>query len=160
MSDLSRAKTPDLLRMYSDLLNELTARDVIRSRNAPAGDLAEKLVGVAYGGTLAPPSQTSWDVLTPDGRQLQVKCRLTDPDRPRGNYSVFRSWDFDACVFVQLTHQYAVSRAVEVPVECLRSAASRSEHVNGWRIQVRSALAQMAGAQDVTAMLESAYSQL
>ena len=68
-----------LLRQYAETLTILMERGVVRSRNAPAGDLAETLVAQAYGGHLAPPSQKSWDVELPDGTTLQVKCRVIDP---------------------------------------------------------------------------------
>ena len=61
--DLEHMSTRALLRLYSEILTELLQRGVVRSRNAPAGDLAEWLVARAYGGKLAPPSAKSWDVL-------------------------------------------------------------------------------------------------
>lgn len=74
--DLAGLSTRQLLRLYADLLTELVDRGIVRSRNAPAGDLAEFLVREAYGGELAHPSEKSWDVRTPDRRRLQVKARL------------------------------------------------------------------------------------
>jgi hypothetical protein len=60
----------------------LRDRGVIRSGNAPAGDYAELLVQRATAGELAPDSQRSWDVLTPEGERLQVKARVvTSPTR-------------------------------------------------------------------------------
>ena len=56
-----------LLRQYAETLTILFEQGVVRSRNAPAGDLAETLVAHAYGGRLAPPSQKSWDVKLPEG---------------------------------------------------------------------------------------------
>lgn len=56
--------TRALLRLYADILSELIRRGVVRSRNAPAGDLAEEIVRVAFAGSLAPPSEKSWDVLS------------------------------------------------------------------------------------------------
>lgn len=90
-----------LLQTHARILTELVDRGVTRSRNAPAGDIAEFLVRAAYAGELAPPSEKSWDVRASDGRKLQVKCRLvTLGDKGRQQYSPFRSWGFDACVFI------------------------------------------------------------
>ncbi len=63
--------------------NSLTSRATttpIRTLNAPTGDWAELLVATAYGGELAPNSKKSFDVVSPDGRRLQVKGRILDPD--------------------------------------------------------------------------------
>lgn len=72
------APTQELLRLYAQILTELLRRGVVRSRNAPAGDLAELLVARAYSGDLAPLSEKSWDV-DAGGRKLQVKSRVIDP---------------------------------------------------------------------------------
>src|SRR4051812_33274503 len=101
--DLATFSSRELLHLYASILTELTDRGVVRSRNAPAGDLAECLVMRAYEGDLADRSVKSWDVRSSDGRLLQVKCRvLRKDDRSTQFFSPFRSWDFDAAVFVVL----------------------------------------------------------
>src|SRR5437773_1504497 len=88
----------ELLSCSRAILAELRRRGVIRSGNAPAGDYAELLVQRATDGDLAPNSQRSWDVETPQGERLQVKARVVTNPRITGErqLSVFRSWDFDA----------------------------------------------------------------
>jgi len=151
-----------LLRLYADLLTELVRRDVVRSRNAPAGDLAEHLVHRAYGGELAPPSEKSWDVRAPDGRLLQVKARLIAAgDRRSHNYSPFRSFGFDACVFLLLdAHTYDVVQAVEVPVDAVRALARETKWVAGSRVSTRAPLAALAGAVDRTEDISAALRDL
>lgn len=151
-----------LLRQYAETLTILLERGVVRSRNAPAGDLAETLVSHAYGGQLAPPSQKSWDVQLPDGTTLQVKCRVIDPQGRRSQvYSPFRSWSFDRCVFVLLDIEtYEVISGVEVPAASLRSIARRSEWVAGDRIGLSTDLTSLDSARDVTEMLSAAMAAL
>src|SRR4051812_25900664 len=99
--DLADMSSRALLQTYARILTELVERGVTRSRNAPVGDIAEFLVRIAYDGELAPPSEKSWDVRGSDGRKIQVKCRLVVPDtKGTQQYSPFRSWDFDVCVFI------------------------------------------------------------
>lgn len=147
-----------LLRQYAETLTILVERGVVRSRNAPAGDLAETLAAQAYGGRPAPPSHKSWDVELPDGTTLQVKCRVVDPGAKRTQvYSPFRSWDFDRCVFVLLDiNSYDVISGVEVPATSLRSVARRSEWVAGDRISLSTDLSSPEGARDVTELLSAA----
>jgi hypothetical protein len=135
---------------------------VVRTRNAPAGDLAEWLVARAYGGSLAPNSEKSWDVST-DGRRLQVKCRTVGDGAARGQrgLSPFRSFDFDAVVVVLLDEEtYDVVRAVELPVAVVREESRRVEHVNGFRLRATPTLLGHAQAIDVTTRLQAALADL
>ena len=159
--ELARLSTRDLLRLYADILTELLRRGVVRSRNAPAGDLAEYLTATALGGELAPPSEKSWDVRVGD-RLVQVKGRLiAEGDRRSHSYSPFRSWDFDTCLFVLLdAHTYDVARAVEVPVAGVRELARETTWVKGFRIGTRADLRKVAGAIDRTHELRHALQTL
>jgi hypothetical protein len=121
---LEQLSTRALLRLYADILTELIDRGVVRSRNAPAGDLA--------GTSLRMRSAASWrrrrrraGTLRVGDRRLQVKVRLIAAGDWRSHsYSPFRSWDFDACVFVLLdAHTYDVARAIEVPAEGVQELA-------------------------------------
>jgi len=148
----------ELLASYSKILGELRRRGILRSGNAPAGDLAEILVATAYGGELPGASEKSWDVRASDGRRLQVKARVAQP--PGGShFSVVRSWDFDAAVFVMFDpHDYSVANATEVEVEHVRAKSTYSEHTNGWRLTVSTLL--KVGGLDVTKRLRNAFDEV
>ena len=157
---VNKASTVGLLRLYAAILSELLNRGVVRSRNAPAGDLAEHLAVIVYRGELAPRSAKSWDLRAGDGRLLQVKCRVAAPGQT-GNYSFFRSWAFDACVFVQFDlASYDVASATEVPAAAVQGCARPSVHVNGSRIQLGDSLLTLHGAVDRTADFRRALETL
>lgn len=160
--DLSGLSTRALLRLYADILTELVNRGVVRSRNAPAGDLGEHLVLRAYGGELGGRSEKSWDVRAADGRLLQVKTRLLAAgDRGSHVYSPFRSFDFDACIFLIFdAHTYDLVQAVEVPAESVRTAAQPVPHVNGSRISTRLPLLTLPGAVDCSEFIRAALDAL
>lgn len=107
---------------------------------------------LAYGGVLGARSEKSWDVRAADGRLLQVKTRLLAAgDRGSHVYSPFRSFDFDACVFLIFdAHTYDLTKAVEVPASSVHAVAQPVPHVNGWRIGTRMDLLALPGAVDVT----------
>lgn len=160
--DLPALTTRALLRLYADILTELVRRGVVRSRNAPAGDLGEHLVHRAYGGELAARSEKSWDVRAADGRLLQVKVRLlATGDKGSHVYSPFRSFGFDACIFLIFdAHTDDLVRAVEVPVASVEAVARPNEHVNGHRIGTRTPLHELPGAVDVTVRVRAALDEL
>jgi hypothetical protein len=72
-SGLEPLSVGELLALSRRVLAELRRRGAIRSGNAPAGDYAEVLVERATNGELAPNSQRSWDVLTPEDERLQER---------------------------------------------------------------------------------------
>jgi hypothetical protein len=162
--DLSTMSSRALLQTYASILTELVERGVTRSRNAPVGDIAEFLVKIAYGGQLAPQSEKSWDVLDSAQRKLQVKCRLVIPgSKGTQQYSPFRSWDFDACVFVTFdAYTYDIVQAWEVPADGVRSLAVPVPHVGATatRVHTKSPLVDAPGAFDVTARLRAAMQKL
>jgi hypothetical protein len=158
--DLETTPTKSLLRLYGQILTELIRRGVVRSRNAPAGDLAEALVARAYGGQLAAKSEKSWDVSVID-HKIQVKCRVVDAGARRTQqFSPFRSWGFDICVFVLLDSlSYDVVRALEIDVADVQATSKRVDWVAASRISVAQVLA-FPGVTDVTQRLQSAYADL
>lgn len=139
---LASLSVGELLALSRGILAELRDRGVIRSGNAPAGDYAELLVQRATAGELAPNSQRSWDVLTPEGERLQVKARVvTSPTRTgERQLSVFRSWDFDALVVVLFDDQFRVWRATHLPVALLEAQSRFIEHVRGYRVMATDTL--------------------
>lgn len=162
-ADVAAAPTRTLLRLYAATLTELLRRKVVRTRNAPAGDLAELLVARAYGGTLAPNSEKSWDVRAADERLLQVKCRVVSerPTNGQLGLSPFRSFDFTAVVIVLFAEEtYDVVRAVELPVSAVREAARLVRHVNGHRLHATPTLLARPDAVDVTTRLQAALESL
>lgn len=153
-----------LLQMYARILTELVERGVTRTRNAPVGDIAEFLVCSAYNGELAPPSEKSWDVLGPDGRKIQVKSRLVvSGAKGTQQYSPFRSWDFDVCVFVTFdASTYDVLQALEVLSQDIQTIAAPVPHVGATaaRVNTRTDFAQFPDTADVTLRLREALVHL
>lgn len=148
---------PELLRISRVVLAELVGRGILRTLNAPAGDLAEYLVAAAYGGKLARNSEKSWDVLSAEGRRLQVKCRVSD--KPSGSqlFSPFRSFEFDAAVFVILSpSDLSVRAAVELPVSVVEAHARYRAHVNGHVVSTRIVRVQDPRSIDITSRLRAA----
>lgn len=151
----------ELLALYARILDELLRRNLIRTRNAPAGDYAEALVARALDGTLEPNSTKSWDVTTPTGQRVQVKARVVGPSTPpSAKYSVFRSWGFDTAVFVTFDQgTYEVKSAVSVPAASIESKSRFSAHVAGSTISIGTKLLALPGAENITALVRAVSEQ-
>jgi hypothetical protein len=158
--DLGDQTVGELFSLYRAILRELRRRRVVRTENAPAGDYAEYLVAAALGGSLAPNSEKSYDVLA-GGRRVQVKARVVS-DPPRSGQlqlSPFRSFDFDEAVIVLLSDDdYSVRRAVRIGVDAVRDASTYISHVNGYIVHARAALLDAPGVEDVTPLLQGTAS--
>ncbi len=156
--DRPGASTSELLASYRDILADLKRRGVIRTGNAPTGDYAETLVKVAFTAELAPNSEKSWDVVTPDGEKLQVKSRLLDdPTKSKQRQlSPIRSWGFDSLVIVLFDGSFQVWRAVKIPAQVVEGTGRRSDWVNGQLIIARDSLLDHPQAEDVTGLLRDA----
>jgi len=162
--NLSEMSSRALLQTYANILTELIERGVTRSRNAPVGDIAEYLVRIAYDGKLAPPSEKSWDVTAGDGRKVQVKCRLVVLSAKRTQqYSPFRSWDFDVCVFITFeAFSYDILQALEVPSSTIKNVAAAVPHVGATaaRVHTKTPFLSLAGTVDVTQRLQAVMEHL
>ncbi|WP_300268152.1 hypothetical protein [Microbacterium sp.] len=138
---LAAEPTPALLRQYAEILAELRERGVVRTSNAPLGDYAEHIALQVYGGTLAPNSAKSYDLVASDGQHVQVKARTVSPTTsPSAVFSVFRSFEFDTAALIVLdARTYDLKWARELSPDDVREASRWSSHVNGHLLQIRKA---------------------
>lgn len=152
----------ELLAVSGGALAELRVRGVVRTANAPAGDLAERLVADAMGGGLAHNSQKSWDVLVPaplfgeTPQRIQVKARVvTDPTNAgQRQVSAFRSWECEWVMFVLFDHMYRVSAAALVPAGLVRKHSKHVEFTASDRVLANDAM--LALGEDWTARPQAA----
>ncbi len=140
--DLSELTIRDLAALSGGCLAELRRRGAVRTANAPVGDLAELLVAHAVGGTLAPPSQKSWDVLGRDGAKIQVKARVVHDERNPGErqLSAFRSWEFDYAIVVLFDPEFRVRNSAKLDCHTLQEHSGWVGFVNAARVMATDGL--------------------
>lgn len=102
--------TPQLLADWSAIMRELRVRDIIRTNNSPAGDIAEAIVAEHYGGARGSFSQAGWDVETSDGELIQVKAMRQTPTSKRRNLSPIRDRTYHSVVIVLFDEDFQVTR--------------------------------------------------
>jgi hypothetical protein len=108
-------------------------------------------------------SVKSHDLVVADRRRVQVKARVTSepPKADQLQTSPFRSWDFDLAAFVLFRDDdYAVRRAVLLPVDVVRTQSTYRSHVNGSVVMTRGALLDHEAAEDITDRLRAAAAEV
>lgn len=136
--DPSLLTVGEILHVYSGLLSELRDRGLVRTNNAPIGDLAEYACAAYYEGALAANSEKSYDLIAADGRRVQVKVRNVRGDtRPSAVFSSIRSTNFDVCVFILANVvTNSVEAAYEWTAEEILAHGRYSPHTNSTLIRI------------------------
>ncbi|MCG2686595.1 hypothetical protein L6278_00480, partial [Candidatus Parcubacteria bacterium] len=97
--DLKRVNEKKLLILYSDIINELKGRNILRSSNNPVGDYAEFMVAEKFNLELQPNSNKSFDAIDgKTGLKYQVKGRRITRSNASKQLGVIRNLetaDFD-----------------------------------------------------------------
>lgn len=156
--DLRTLRARELLRLEGEIIGELLRRDLVRTRNKPLGDIAERVVRHARGGHLEPNSAKSHDITTPTGVRIQVKAMSVSPGSVSGQFSAFRSFDFDTAVFlVFLADTFELIQAREVTAAEVEASSRFSRHTNASTVTYR----KMGGlGDDVLCEMQTAFDNL
>lgn len=150
--------TADILQLYSDALEELRRREILRSANNPSGDYGELLFSRAFGWQLQNNSSSGHDATDGDGVRYQIKCRRITPRNPSRQLSFIRNLPnnpFDILAGVLLDQNFKVLRAALVPVAVVQEKATYVKHVNAWRMILRDSVWDTPGVRDVTDALRT-----
>ena len=160
---ITSAPVRDLLRMHGQIMDELRARDVVRTSNSPVGDYAELLFSRAFGWDLAANSVSGHDAVDSAGVRYQIKSRrLTSLNGSRQLSALRRLPDkhFDYLAAVLFNSEYDVFRAAIIPHECLERRCRYSDHVKAWIFLLDDAVWSLPEVRDVTNELSAAASQI
>ena len=152
----------DLLDKYRSILTSLRSRGLVRTNNAPIGDLAEYCAAVVYDGLLAPNSEKSYDLVAEDGRRIQVKVRLIRPTTSQSAvFSPIRSFDFDSCVFLLVDDDAGeVITARELSADEVRSYGRHRAHTNGVVLRIGQLRGAAVAGVDLTEEFRTAWRDL
>lgn len=123
--DFSNLSKIELIKAYGEILSEMYARNLIRSKNV-TGDLGEYIVVDHYNKTkglpklqFAPPSTKNVDSISINGERYSIKCTTgtfygIEKD---ADYSTTRPL-FEYAVIVKLDATYQAELILEVDWEC------------------------------------------
>jgi hypothetical protein len=156
---LSEVSARDLLTLFGRVLDELRARQVVRSSNNPIADYAELLVARALGLTLLPRTPVGCDARDSQGYRYEIKARRVAKLGASTQIGVLRDLSechFDYLVGVLFDADCSVRQACLVPHDAIARIARYRRHVNGWMLHLRPSLWADADVRDLTLQLRVA----
>lgn len=124
----------ELLQLYSNLMEELRARDIIRSSNNPVGDYAEKIAVEVLGLSRSGKEAKGYDAVDTSKNRYQIKGRRITIHNDSRQLSVIRNLDerlFDYLIAVIFNADFAVSEIWKIPFSYIMNNSRHSPHQNG-----------------------------
>ena len=155
-TNLYRLGNHQILSLFADIMEELSKRGIIRSKNNPVADYAEHLVCKAFSLTAAAKSTKGYDATDVQGKRYEIKSRRQSARSKPTRFSAIRDFEaqhFDILVAVLFFQDFTVKRAALIPYSVVRKLAFRQEHVNGWILPIRDSVWSADGVVDVSATL-------
>jgi hypothetical protein len=132
--DIKNLKTKELLSLYSNILEELLCRKVVRTANNPVADYAEYLVADKMVLHLANNSNAGYDAVDKDGVRYQIKSRRFNNHRQPKQLGVIRDIEknsFDFLIAVLFDFNFNVVEAYKIPKDLITEYARFSIHQRG-----------------------------
>jgi hypothetical protein len=119
----------EVLQRWNTVMEELESRTVIRSTNGdPVGGYAERLVARHLPATRPDGADRGIDLVTPEGRTIQVKGRRDPAMRPASHFDFthFEERRFEEFVGGVFTHDFSIRAAWQIPWETLEKLGKPS----------------------------------
>lgn len=147
-----------LLDLHARIIEELRARDLVRTSNNPVGDFAEYLFCKAFGWERRGNSNAHLDAVDADGKRYQIKARkLTahNASRQLGAIRDLEKGHFDYLAAVLFSDRFEVRRAIILPHALIGEHAKYVPHTNSHKFMLRDDVWNLPNVRDVTAELRS-----
>lgn len=154
--DLSTLGNFDLLQIYTEVMEELRRRGILRSSNNPVGDYTEWLVSTRLRLQLDRNSQQGYDATGTDGLRYQIKGRRITEHNSSTQLSVIRNLkkaQFDFLVAVIFDRTFSLLYAAQLPIALVTRLATFREHQNGHILHIPRTIFNEDGVLDITPRL-------
>jgi len=123
-----------LLKLYSELMEELRNRELIRTSNNPVADYAEKIAVDYMGLTRLGKEERGHDAVDRNKRRYQIKGRRITKHNSSRQLSVIRDLDeklFDYLVAIIFNEDFSVNEIWKAPYRFVKENSRFSKHQNG-----------------------------
>ncbi|NJM50325.1 MAG: hypothetical protein HC843_05070 [Sphingomonadales bacterium] len=160
--DLTSQSPQHLLQMTALAAMELKRRAIIRTGNAPLGDVAEYLFCQCFGWEIAGNSQSGFDALSADTR-YQIKARRISAGNKSRQLSAIRNLEakkFDYLAVILFGEDYDILRAAIIPHALVKAHSRHTAHTNSARFLFTDTMASLDGVTDVTAKISDFWAHI
>jgi len=133
-SNFKNMNEQSLLNLYSDLMEDLREKQLIRSSNNPVADYAEKVAVDYMGLHRAGKEERGYDAIDDNRRKYQIKGRRITKHNSSRQLGVIRNLEeklFDYLVAVVFNEDFSVGEIWKVPYRFVEKNSRFSEHQNG-----------------------------
>jgi hypothetical protein len=114
------------------------------------GAIGEEVVARHYDGTRVTSGVTGYDVLLPDGTQIQVKTRRRFKGSAAPRIGGMRSEAYDVLIIVLLDEEYRVTEGLRMTRATFDSVCSFSPHIHSKMLGVTQELRAHPGVETLT----------
>jgi len=118
------------------------------------GEFAELLAGKYFLAEQLSASNKSADLITKDGKLIQVKSRKVDYLKSTF-LDVIRSWDFDILVVILFSKDGNIIKAIHIEADIAKSLSKENKHQNGYILTTSNELLGHNKSTDITNELQN-----
>jgi len=151
MVDIAGLSTSEIIQLYSDILDELKDREVIRTNNL-VGDLGEYIAVEHFNNNstlpnliFAPAGTRNIDALSRNGERYSIKATTTnltgivyDMNQPDSEDD--QSQKFEYMLIVQLSKSYKLKRIIQLEWNLFLKYKKWHSTMRGWNISITKTL--------------------
>jgi len=133
--DFSQQSDSELLATYSELMEELRQRQLIRTSNNPVADYAEKFTIECLGLRGMGKEQKGFDAVDAKGRKYQIKGRRLTRHNSSRQLGVIRNLKerlFDYLIAVIFNEAFGVQEIWKIPYDFVARNSKFSKLQNGY----------------------------
>lgn len=157
MLAISDKTVPELLELHASVLEELRARNVIRTESAPTGDYAEYLFCKAFGWQQSDTAHRDHDAMDANMARYQIKGRRIVAYNSAPQLQAIREIDrFDYLAAVLFDEDFHVSRAAIIPMDVVRTQSRPNAYTHSLTFYLQDFIWDISGVKDVTEALHEA----
>jgi hypothetical protein len=152
-----------LLKLYSEILQELVRRKACHSTNNPVADIAELLVIEALRLTPATKSNKGYDAIDPSGKRYEIKGRRVTANNSSRMLSAIRDCNgrhFDYLAGVLFREDFLFDKACVVPFDVVYRRSTYRKHVNSHILDLKDDLWNTTGVVDISKQIAAVVARL
>ena len=132
-----------LLKLYSELMEELRKKELIRTSNNPVADYAEKIAVEYMGLTRLGKEERGYDAIDKNRKRYQIKGRRVTRHNNSRQLGVIRNLEeklFDYLITVIFNEDFSLNEIWKVPYRFVKENSRFDKHQNGHILNAKPAL--------------------